>query len=116
MDVGPKPNHVNIVVNCVADFYIVVTPRESIRSDPPPMICRESGYKGLTQEAPSSQSIPHKNNEPLRPSKRCPGEYGSVRRKATLSSKGKLFDLYNGFIMKVDPIHVYLSEVKMTHA
>src|SRR3954465_4347092 len=52
----------------------------------------KSGYKGLTQEAPTSRSIPPKNNEPFRPSKRCPDEFGSVRRKATLSSTEKLFD------------------------
>src|SRR4051812_45573781 len=98
MDVGLTPNYVNIGVTCVACclfvFCIVVVLRESLRSNQPPVIRRESGYKGQTQEAPSSQSIPHKNNEPLRPSRRCPGEFGSVHRKATLSSKGELFDLY----------------------
>src|SRR4051812_13183971 len=95
-------------------FYIIVVPRGSIRSDSPPVIRRKSGYKGLTQEAPSSQSIPHKNNEPLRPSKRCLGEFGSIRRKATFFSKEKLFDLYSWVSIPMFSLYIDVSTLART--
>src|SRR3954470_16969348 len=91
VDVGLTPNHVNLAV-CDIVFFVVVILCEPIHLGSPLTIRRKSGYKDLTQEAPTSQSIPPKNNEPFRPSKRCTGEFGSVRRKATISSTGKLFD------------------------
>src|SRR4051812_12027257 len=63
-------------------FCAVITVlREPICKGSQPTKCRKPGYKGMLQEAPTSQSILHKNNEPLWPSKRRTVEFGSVCRK-----------------------------------